>query len=172
MKVDIKLRKPITIELQARRTLDGNILIFDHIDMDMAIMPDKRKVLTYPKEEMSDDVYISQSRLFEFLVRSGVVAVDSIRGSNIYGSLEGRIVSPKNEDIEPINATLFSIHQFLKEEASYFEAVKTQKETMLQWYTDPDADESTELGKIPHAKRKGSMNSVRPYMKNFYGHWI
>ena len=74
--------------LKARRTLDGKILIPDHPDIDIAIIPEKSKVIAFPKEEMDDEVYETQDRLFKHLVRQGVcICFDIIL--NIYNiSLE------------------------------------------------------------------------------------
>ena len=65
--------KIVTLELKARKTLDGNIMIFDHHDMDIVLMPEKSKIVTFAKNDFSDMVYAAQDRLFEFLKRKGVV---------------------------------------------------------------------------------------------------
>ena len=33
------------IELQARRTIDGDVMVYDHADIDIVIMPLKRELL-------------------------------------------------------------------------------------------------------------------------------
>ena len=43
------------IILKARRTLDGKILIPDHPDLDIVVIPDKNKIVAFPKEEMDDE---------------------------------------------------------------------------------------------------------------------
>ena len=60
-------------ELKIRKSLDGNLMIFDHADIDIVIMPSKKKVLALPKETMSDAAYGAQNRLFAHLKRKGVV---------------------------------------------------------------------------------------------------
>ena len=52
--------------LQARRTLNGDVLIFDHEDIDIAIMPEKKKIVALSKDLMGDHVYGSQNRLLTF----------------------------------------------------------------------------------------------------------
>ena len=58
--------KPIerTFELKIRKSLDGNLMIFDHADIDIVIMPTQNKILTMPKETMTDAAYGAQNRLF------------------------------------------------------------------------------------------------------------
>ena len=93
MPISVKLdQKPVTIELNARRTLSGDIMIFDHEDIDIVIMKEKKKCLAFPKNEMSDRVYDSQDRLYRFLSKRGIVTPESIQGGNVYGSLEAQIM--------------------------------------------------------------------------------
>ena len=51
------------ILMNARKTIDGNILIFDHPDMNIMIMPAKNKVISLPKDELDDELYDTQKRL-------------------------------------------------------------------------------------------------------------
>jgi len=163
--------QPIRIKLKAQKTLDNNIIIYDHNDFDIVLQPEKMKILAFPKEEYSDDVYNSQSRLFSFLSKKGVVDRASIRGSNVHGSLECTILKP-NEDINPIEAILFLISRFLKFEGPMFNKINDYEENITDWYTSPDEDESTELGKIPHSEKKGTMSSGMPYFRTFYGYYF
>ena len=39
-----------SLELKIRKTMDGNIMIMDHIDIDVVIMPSKSKVLVVAKD--------------------------------------------------------------------------------------------------------------------------
>ena len=56
-----------TISLEARKTLDDNIIIFDHKDIDIVLMPAKNKIVAFPKEILSEYVYLTQDRLFKYL---------------------------------------------------------------------------------------------------------
>jgi hypothetical protein len=49
IKVGIDTRPPISIELDARRALDGSIMIYEHEDLDIVIMPDKNKIMAFSK---------------------------------------------------------------------------------------------------------------------------
>ena len=70
--VGVEQKKRINLELQARKSLDGNILIFDHKEIDIVIMPLKRKIVTFAKSEINDSVYEVQNRFFNFLKRKGL----------------------------------------------------------------------------------------------------
>ena len=79
--ITIKVGGPqATVELNARRALDGSLLIMDHKAIDIAVMPDQLKVVTFPKTSSTEDVYDYQNRLFEMLADKGIVERDSIRG--------------------------------------------------------------------------------------------
>ena len=48
IKVTVKTNKvEETIQLKARKSLGGDIMIYDHDDIDIVIMPGKRKILTF-----------------------------------------------------------------------------------------------------------------------------
>ena len=83
-----KPKSELSLEMNARRSLDGNVMIFDHIDIDIVYMPSKKKLATYAKGMMSDSVYAAHNRMFEYLRRTGVVIPESVRGVNVYGAME------------------------------------------------------------------------------------
>jgi hypothetical protein len=56
----------VTLELKARKTLDGNIMIFDHEEMDIVLMPRKNKIVTFAKNDFSETVYSAQNRCSSF----------------------------------------------------------------------------------------------------------
>ena len=92
MTVSVDIIKDPVIKLKARRTLDGNVMIFDHEDMDIYISAESKKCLAFPKDQMSDKVYHSQDRMFKFMASRGVIDRSSIRGGNIHGSLEASLL--------------------------------------------------------------------------------
>ena len=76
MPVSIKIGKPKSdsekevvaqVALNVRKTLDGDIMIFDHADVDIIVMKGKQKIVSFPKDIMSEVVYGAQDRLFKFL---------------------------------------------------------------------------------------------------------
>ena len=67
---------PISFKLNARKSLNGDIMIFDHTDIDIIVLTEKKKVVAFAKDIMTDVVYGAESRLFEFLKKRGIVAYD------------------------------------------------------------------------------------------------
>ena len=153
-------------ELKIRKTLDGNLMIFDHADIDIVILPTKNKVLALPKETMTDAVYGAQNRLFAHLKRKGVIDLTSVQGGNVYGSMEA-VIAESHEGLEPIKMVLLNVDTFITEERPYFDFVRSYVDQADELYTDPDDLHSTELGDVPHSDNKGS---IKPgYVRDPYG---
>ncbi len=160
--------KVVNLELKARKTLDGNIMIFDHQQMDIVLMPAKSKIVTFAKDDFSEMVYSAQNRLFEFLKRKGVVDYESIQGGSVYGSLEGKIPTPKNEEMNSIDYAIYGVYKFLKEEKPYYNYLDQYEQMLDDYFVQPTAQDSTELGEIPQAAEKGS---IRPGY-NYEPYWM
>ena len=107
------------MNLNARKTLDGDIVVYDHIDMDIVIMPKTKKILALTKHDMSDTAYEAQSRLFDYLKRKGVILFDSIQGGNIYGAIEA-LYPEGTEGNNATQAVLLTVGKFIEEERPYF----------------------------------------------------
>lgn len=152
----------VSFKMNARRSIDGNIMIFDHIDIDIVYSPATKKVVTFAKDLLSDTVYATQNRMFEYLTKKGVVTHDSVRGGNVYGSIEGQIPEPVG-DIDTTQVVLMSIGKFIEEEKPYFMYEKAYREMEVEELTDPPADETTPLGRVPQAAKKGSIGKLRGY---------
>ena len=160
-----KLQKKIS--LNARKSVDGNLMIFDHDDLDIVIMPAKNKVVAFPKDGITDSIYPAQDRLFYHLVKKGIVESNSVHGGNVYGSMEGSIVASYDNTVDPIEMAVFLVGQFVKEETPYYSLFKKQEKELHQDLTNPDDEDSTELGEVPHQEKKGSL---RPgYIRGPYG---
>ena len=159
----VKIDNPIDakVRLRARKTLDGNILILDHPEINIVLSPARKKVFALSKDEYGDHVYATQSRLFEHLTKSGVVEPSSVRGGNVYGSLEGLILESYEPDrIDTIQMALYCVVSFLLEEKPHYRAVKQYEIEFEKELLDPSDADSTELGQVPHEKRKGSVNRL------------
>lgn len=171
IKIGSKAKAPLpkverTFELNIRKSLDGNLMIFDHADIDIVIMPTQNKVLTVPKETMTDAVYGAQNRLFTHLRKKGVIALDSVQGGNIYGSMEATMAESVG-NLNPVKMTLLNIDGFIAEERPYFDFVRSYVDQAEELYTDPDDLHSTELGDVSHSETKGS---IKPgYVRDPYG---
>jgi len=173
MGFNVTVENPVdaVIRLKARKTLDGNILILDHPEIDIVISPKESKVLAISKHQYGDHVYAAQSRLLEYLAKHGVISGATIRGGNIFGSLEGVILeSADPKKVDPIQMTLYTLAHFLLEEKPYYDVVRQYEKDFEKELLDPHP--STELGKIPHDKRKGVDLTYPGYATNYglYGY--
>tara|TARA_R110002074_G_scaffold237444_1_gene409405 strand:- start:99 stop:641 length:543 start_codon:yes stop_codon:yes gene_type:complete len=177
MPVSIKIGKPaappeekpvVTVNLNIRKTLDGDLMIFDHADIDIIIMKEKQKVVAFAKDVMSEVVYGAQNRLFKFLMKKGMIRVDSVVGGSIYGSLQVDLLP--SQDWNNIRLAIVNIEKFIDEERPYFEFVEDVEEMQTDRLTDPDAEDSTELGEVPHEETKGTMRpgyNYGPYWQSY-----
>ena len=153
----------LSVVLQARRTLDGNVMIFDHKDIDIVVMPGKKKIISFAKEVYGDAVYEAQDRLFKFLARKGVVGHETIQGGNIYSSMEAKILESK--DYNSVQIALFSIGKFMEEEKPYFEFEKSFDEEFEKRLADPGPEESTDFD--PEKYHDAEKGSIRPGIRPF-----
>ena len=144
-----------TVELHARKALDGSLLIMDHKKIDIAVIPDKMKVVTFPKTTATEDVYDYQNRLLELLADKGVIDRASIQGGNVFRSLEGLVF--ENEQINALQAAVFVIAEFLDREAQSERVADEYEKELEDMYTHPDDQDSTEYGEVPQYAEKGAM---------------
>lgn len=154
--ITIKIGPPqATVELNARKALDGSLLIMDHQKIDIAVMPEQMKVVTFPKTTSTEDVYDYQNRLLELLADKGVIERASIQGGNVFRSLEGEIFT--NEQVNPLEAAVFVITEFLQYEAEHMRVADEYEKELEDMYTHPTDRDSTEYGEVPQYGEKGSM---------------
>lgn len=174
MPITIKLGdqadKLVTLEMDIRKSISGDLLIFDHGDIDIVLSPTQNKVIAFPKEIMSDYVYGAQNRLFTYLRKRGMIIPESITAGSFYGSFEARMEEAKNPEISASKLTLVNISNFITEERPYFESTEAIISMTDDEYVDPDNEDSTELGEVPQAVKQGSIRKgfVRdPYSLNY-----
>ena len=154
--INIKIGGPqATVELKARKALDGSLLIMDHNKIDIAVMPKQMKVTTVPKTSVSEDVYDYQDRLLELLADKGIIDRSSIQGGNVFRSLEGKLF--ENEKINPLQAATYIIAEFIHEEAEHERIADEYEKELEDMYTHPSDRDSTEYGEVPQYAEKGSM---------------
>jgi len=159
------------VRLRARKTMDGNIMIYDHPEINIVISPSANKVFSLPKQQYGDHIYAIQSRLFDHLSKKGVIDGATVIGGNVFGSLEGQLViveENQKEDVDAIQVAIYSIAKFLQEEAPLYNGYKEYEEKIEKEITDPPEDETTALGKIPHEPRQGT-NNTYPGSSAAYG---
>lgn len=156
-------------EMNIRKALNGDLLVFDHADIDIVLMVEKKKIVAFPKDLMSEVVYGAESRLMEWMRKNGVIEYDSIQGGNVYGSLEGKIHESKERD--SIKSTIYQLSEWIKSEAPSSKMKKGHDDMMQDAQLEPDENNSTELGEVPQAEEKGSIlqhNLFAPYLYGRY----
>jgi hypothetical protein len=164
MTLSVDIEKDPRIDIRARRTLDGNILIFDHEDMDILLSLEGNRCITFPKDQMSDKVYQAQDRMFRFLIGKGIVEHSSVRCGNVYGSMEAKLLEAKTPGIDGMQACLYMISEYLTGEKPFFKSANDFDDERLDYMLHPDDENSTELGDVPQSDKKGSHGVTRgPY---------
>ena len=168
IKVGDAVPKPpsITLELNIRKSLSGDLMIFDHADIDIVLSSKNNKITAFPKETMNDMVYGAQNRLFSFLRKKGVVVSESVQAGSFYGAIEGSMETPYSDKINAAKMALLNISKFIEEERPYFEKVEADIAGFNDEYTNPDKTDSTELGEVPQRDEQGSIR--KGYIRDPY----
>ena len=149
-------RKVEKILLNARKTIDGNIIISDHPDMNILVIPSKNKIVSLPKGELDDELYDSQKRLFDFLFKKGIINYDTIQAGNLFMTKEATIPDVVGEG-DKIQYCLYAISNFIDEELPFYENMKEFEKEMENQLLEPEVDEYTEFDPSRHAASKGSL---------------
>ena len=162
----------LTFELNARKTLEGDIVIRDHPDIDVVVMPEKMKIIAFPKDSLTEETYQTQDKLFDFLTGRGVINRDSVQGGNVFGSMEAKI--PVTEEKNSSKFVLLGVAKWLETERPYFEYLEKFEQIEEDRYTEPSDEESTDFDPTRHAEKKGVLRPMyirSPYGLNFaYGY--
>jgi len=144
-------------------------MIFDHNDIDIIILLEKNKIVAFAKSMMSEVVYGAENRLMNHLRSKGIVSFDSIQGGNVYGSLEAKILS--SSEIDPIKASLYEISQWMDTERPTMEAMEAHDDMLEDELLNPEGDDVTELGDVPHEEEKGSIVTQNLFAPYLYGRY-
>lgn len=162
--VTIQDKKTIdeTVKLKARKSLAGDIMIFDHNEIDIVIMPEKKKILTFGKEYLSDQVYEAQNRLFSFLRKRGIIDYDSIAGGSVFYSMEATIQESK--EYNEVQHALLGVARFIDTERPLMAFEQSFEQQEEQRLNEPPPGEYTEFDPARHSETKGSINTGQmPY---------
>jgi len=158
IKLKIKINdKPIEkILLKARKTIDGNIIIPDHPDMLIMIIPSKSKIVSLPKQDLDDELAESQKRLFDYLIKNGVVDFSTLQDGNLFMSREAAIPEVTG-DGDKVQYCLYAISNFIDEELPFYSNMKQFEKEMEQNLLEPEPDEYTEFDPRRHSDAKGTL---------------
>ena len=167
---DGALQSKVVLELDIRKSIGGDLMIFDHGDIDIVLSLSKNKVIAFPKDIMNDLVYGAQNRLFAHLQKKGIVMPESIQAGSFYGSFEATMQQAIDENISAPKLALINISKFIDEERPYFESVEAIIAMDDDALIHPDKEDSTELGEVPQSTKQGAIRKgfVRdPYALNY-----
>ncbi len=165
--INVVEKDRIEAKLKLRSSINGDLMIMDHKDIDIVIKQEEKRIVAFAKETLSDLVYGAQSRLLEYLRSNGLIEIDSIQGGNIYGSLEAKL----QEGPKVVEVTLMKIAEWMEEEAPMINGRTGYDDMEDEHLLSPDGEYSTELGEVPQAEEKGSItqsNLFAPYMYGRY----
>ena len=160
--------KPRTIELAARRAVDGKIMVFDHDLIDVVIAPEEGKVTVFSKTNQNDLAYEAQNRLFKLMQSKGLIMPESVKSGNIYGSLEASYPL-ESKYANTTNVALYLTYEFMQDEGKFLQLKADVEREEQDRLMDPDAADSTELGEVPHEERKGTQGVIDYYPAYYYG---
>ncbi len=152
-----------------RETINGDLMFMEHKDIDIILMKQKKKIVAFPKDLMSEVVYGAESRLMEHLRRKGVIQFDSIQGGNVYGSLEGKILESQERD--EITLTVYELSEWLKSEIGSTTRKEAYSQQIKNMELYPNEEDATELGEVPHAEEKGSIRQNSLFAPYLYGRY-
>ena len=167
VKIEVVAKDKIEGKLKLRSSLNGDLMIMDHKDIDIVLKPKDKKIVAFAKETLSDLVYGAESRLLEYLRKTGVLKIDSIQGGNIYGSLEGKL----HEGDKAVEITLMKISEWMETEQPMMSGRTGYDDMQDDHLLSPDGEYSTELGEVPAEDQKGSIlqhNQFAPYLYGRY----
>tara|TARA_Y100001937_G_scaffold100336_1_gene137305 strand:- start:9343 stop:9882 length:540 start_codon:yes stop_codon:yes gene_type:complete len=156
----------VRLEMDLRKAANGDLMIFDHGDIDIVLSPKTNKVVAFPKENLSDLVYGAQNRLFTHLRKKGLVIPESIQASSFCGAFEATLQESFKEDLSTAKMTLINISKFIDEERPYFESMEAFVSVTDDEFVHPDKEDSTELGEVPQSTEKGSIR--KGYIRDPY----
>tara|TARA_R110001583_G_scaffold501_4_gene4562 strand:- start:291 stop:872 length:582 start_codon:yes stop_codon:yes gene_type:complete len=167
IKIEIVQKDEIGFKLMTRSAINGDIMILDHKDIDIVLQQKDSKIITFAKETISDFTYGAEARLLEFMRSKGILEYDSIQGGNIYGSLEGKLMS--SEETEVNKAALLVISEWMTTEQSYLKGTTAYDDMEDEHLLDPDNEFSTNLGEVPQEQQKGSIRQDSLFAPYLYG---
>lgn len=155
------------VKFKIAKTINDDIMIYDHPNINIVISPSKAKILAFPKEMLDEEVSDTQDRFFSFLKRNGCVVIGSVQGGNAFGVVEASY--PKESSwTEPLHYILYNISKFFEQDIPEQKFVDKILQKNKDDMTDPTVDSSTELGEIPHDANKG----VTTPMYNTWGNMV
>jgi len=153
-----------TVSFEGRQSVNGDLLVYDHDLIDIVVSKEKSKITLFPKSETSEEVYNTQDRLLTKMAKAGVLDRTSIRSGSVFSSLEGTLHESAIDGVSSFQIALSELYDFIQDEIPEIQSRKIYKTQLQDFFLDPAEEDSTELGEVPHADKKGALDhQVRPY---------
>ena len=168
VRIEVVEKDRIEGKLKLRSAINGDLMIMDHKDIDIVVKPGDKKIIAFAKDTLSDLVYGAESRLLEYLRKNGIIELDSIQGGNVYGSLEGKI----QEGNKAVEITLMKISEWMESEEPSMVGRTAYDDMEDEQLLKPNPEYSTELGDVPQAAQKGSIDKSTLFAPYVYGRYI
>jgi hypothetical protein len=156
------------VKLDIRKTLDGNLIIRDHSEIDIVLAPLTKKVIILPKETMNEDLYPIHKRFFGNLRRHGIITLGSESSGFIHNSYEALYV--ESQSIDSVAVLLKYVYMWLQEERLRDDKQKKYQANIEKELLQPDDEDTTDFGEIPHKQLDGS--GVKDPYYNMVSSWF
>lgn len=144
-------------KIKMKKTMTGDLVLSEHPDIDVVLMPQTSKILLLSKGENSDLIYRLQDKMLKHMSDRGIVAPESVKCGNVYGSLEGTFPQTTPDGAQGILVALYNIAQYIEDQRPIFNAMIKHKEDLENKILNPDIKDSTDLGEVPQEVFKGSI---------------
>ena len=160
----VHIKGPIfTVKLNARKTLDNNIIIYDNRFFNVVLIPFKNKIITMPKQNVNRDTYPMQNDFLTFLQDKGALVFGSIRSGSTFRSLEAFYAV--NDEIDVLQVIMLLAKSYIELHGHDYTTLDDYLDDVEDMYVEPPADETTPYGKVPQDPTKGTLPDVysKPY---------
>jgi hypothetical protein len=158
------------VELQVKKTLEGNLLISDHDHMDIVVVPAANKILTLPKPMAEKDIYEYQRDFMYSLFKGGLINADAAQGGPRFGIIEAQYAAEGS--VDPLQSLLLQIESWIQKSQAQMLGAIDYNEDIEDHFVDPTDKDSTEYGSIPPYQDtpQGAQDAMAPYSYAGYGY--
>ena len=158
LKVIVKDKQTgVSKQIQLSKTLSGDFLMREHPEIDIVVMPEKKKILLLPKNIQSEYVYNTQEEVFKTLINKGVIAPDSVTGGNVFGALQATYPETVPGGEDPLQVVVYNLANYIEQQRPTIAFQKAFEDELEKSLLQPDTEDSTELGEVPQEEFKGSI---------------
>jgi len=160
----VHIKGPIfTVKLNARKTLDNNVIIYDNRFFNVVLIPFKNKIITMPKQDTNRDTYPMQNDFLTFLQDKGALVFGSIRSGSTFRSLEAFYAV--NDEVDVLQVIMLLTKSYIELHGHDYTTLDDYLDDVEDMYIEPPADETTPYGKVPQDPTKGTLPAVydKPY---------